>query len=333
MRRSILTAMTAGLLALLLVPTASAAPISAGAGGSSATISTEVYGSDGLPIPGATLDLDMLRKSGYVDAAVYSVDQYGTADFSAKAGSYEMLVDAPSADPKSVYFTAVRSATYSFEVTLASYGTISGTVKDNSTGLPVAGATVDLFRENPDGSFPPTPSASVAALDGTYSSGELLAGSYKVEAIAPDYNRWFHDSSGLGAPTIVSITTGSALTGIDVRLVAAVQSGIITGRVVSGAGQTPLSSAYIMLYRQNDDGTWPATSPDWGDPNRTVHTDASGYYTSGEIPLGNYKVRFFALMKGSQWWQYVATVDLATIVTLDAPGETLSGINGWYGMP
>ena len=94
-----------------------------------------------------------------------------------------------------------------------------------------------------------------------------------------------------------------------------------------------MRSAYVWFYKQNSDGTWPPTSPGWGTPTKTVFTDAAGNYNSGELPLGNYKVRFFTSMTGSQWWQYVPTVDLATIISLTTPGETLTGIDGWFNKP
>jgi hypothetical protein len=110
-------------------------------------------------------------------------------------------------------------------------------------------------------------------------------------------------------------------------------TGSISGVVVYGALRTPIPGAYVFLYRQNDDGTWPATSPGWGEATAIVKTGADGSYTSGPIALGSWKVRFFDIHRGSQWWQYVYTVDLATIVTLSSNGQALTGIEGWYSMP
>ncbi len=65
----------------------------------------------------------------------------------------------------------------------------------------------------------------------------------------------------------------------------------------------------------------------------TLNSAADGSYASGPLPLGNYRVRFFGIHTGSQWWQYVPTVDLATPVSLTYDGQALTGIEGWYGKP
>lgn len=300
---------------------------------SDATISFQVSGSDGLPIGGATIEVSVLRGQTYRFVTNLTTDPAGTVDYTTRAGSYQFVISAPHSDPETIYLIAERRESYALDITLQSYGSIEGTVFDTSTGLPIPGATVDFYLRDPDGGWPSEPSESITAADGTYAMGTLPTGSYRVYATAPGYSAGFFDSFGLGTPTTVVVNRGSERTGIDIFLTSSAQSGWITGRVVTGANATPMGSAYVFIYRQNDDGTWPATSPGWGDPTRTVFTDATGNYTSGELPLGNYKVRFFTVHTGSQWWEYVTSVDLATVVTLEAPGQTLTGIDGWFNKP
>lgn len=106
--------------------------------------------------------------------------------------------------------------------------------------------------------------------------------------------------------------------------------GFIEGVVVSGPTRIPMVGAYVYLYKQNADGTWPPASPYIGSPSYTFNTDSSGAWTSGELPYGSYKVRFFTLHTGSQWWAYTATPETATVLTLSTPGQRLSGIEGWF---
>jgi hypothetical protein len=110
-------------------------------------------------------------------------------------------------------------------------------------------------------------------------------------------------------------------------------TGSISGTVVSGASRAPMSGVYIWLYKQKADGSWPATSPGWGTPDVSLFSAADGTWTSGPVPLGNYRVRFFTIHTGSQWWQYVATFDLATTLTLSYDGQAITGIDGWFYMP
>jgi hypothetical protein len=110
-------------------------------------------------------------------------------------------------------------------------------------------------------------------------------------------------------------------------------SASITGIVVSGVGRAPIAGANVFLYKKNADGTWPPASPGLGSPTRSLTTAADGTYASGPLPLGDYRVRFFSLHTGSQWWQYATSFDLATTISLTHDGQALGGIEGWFGKP
>lgn len=298
-------------------------------------LSGTVYGSDGARIPAATVNVYTANKNGvYTQMSSLLTDANGWWTYTGKAGDYRIDFAASSSDPQSRNLTIADGATYTLDVTLQSYGSLVGTVSDGSTGAPLAGAVVELYRRNPDMSWPPDPEATVlTAADGTYDSGQILAGRYAVKASATGYVSSYYGGATLPTAIPVLVATGTTVTGINVALTAADANGTIDGQVVSGADQTPLRGVFVFIYKQNADGTWPPTSPGWGSPYRTVFTDSLGDYTSGPLPLGNYMVRFFTTHTGSQWWEYVATVDLATVVSLTYAGETLSGIDGWFGAP
>lgn len=299
----------------------------------SASVTIHVLGSDGQPIPGAIVGVNVLKAGTYRPLETLTANAAGVASTLLKAGSYRFDIDAESADPETVYLSAARGGVYDFPVTLDSYGSISGVISDTLTGLPTPGAVVAVTRQNADGSWPTAPTATVVAVDGAYTTGQIAAGTYRITADASGYASGFYDSIGLGQPSEVVLATGAALTGIDISLTPVAQSGRITGSVVSGAARTPYYQAIVFFYRQNDDGSWPATSPGWGSPTRTVETNGLGAYDSGELLLGSYRVRFFTVHTGSQWWQYVTTVDAATPVSIVTPGQTLTGIDGWYNKP
>lgn len=109
--------------------------------------------------------------------------------------------------------------------------------------------------------------------------------------------------------------------------------GSVSGTVFDHSTGLSIAGATVDFYLQDENGSWPPTTPGWGEPTRTVYTNAPGTYTSEELPLVNYKVRFFTVHFGSQWWQYAPTVDLAQMETLDTPGQTLSDIDGWFNQP
>lgn len=300
-----------------------------------ATVSGTVYGSDNAPIPGASVTVSLADRQG-----VYSVvdnlvtNASGVWTYGGKAGDYRFDFAAASSDPDTRYLTMVNKGMYTLDVTLQSYGTIAGSITDASTALALGGATVEFYKRNLDGSWPTVASASLVTPDGSYTSAPLPTGSYKVKAFAAGYASSYYGKSDLTEWVVVVVDRGTAANGINVALApAAAGVATITGRVVNGLAATPMSGAYVWFYKQNADGTWPATSPGWGAPTKGVLTDTAGHYDSGDLPLGNYRVRFFTMHTGSQWWQYVPTVDLATVVPLTVSGESVTGIDGWFNKP
>lgn len=297
-----------------------------------AAVSADVVGSDGLPIDGASVDVSVLKGGTYRPLAELATGDSGELDMTVKPASYRLDVSAPSADPETVYLTAERAGVYELEIQLESYGNISGTILDNLSGDPVPGALVGFYLQGEDGTWPESPTFSIVATDGTYATGAIAAGSYHVSAGADGYASGFYDGWGLGTPTVV-VNRGAEVTGIDIPITPLAQSGTISGRVVNGASATPMNGVFVFMYKRNADGTWPATTPSWGAPTRTVYTTTDGTYSSGDLPFGEYRVRFFTIHTGSQWWEYVTTVDAATVLTLSTPGETIADVDGWFNKP
>lgn len=297
------------------------------------TISTDVTGPDGEPIVGASVDMDLLKGQTYADITEFVVDAGGTVDFVGKAGTYQVGVTAPNADPVSEVVTLTKGQTLGLDFELQTYGAISGTIADLSTSAPIPAAIVEFYLRNGDGSWPTVPTASVVATDGAYVSGPLVTGEYKVTAHATGYTVGFFDDFGLGEPTPVTVVYDVTKTGVDITLAPLNPAGIIEGHVTGGTPAQPIGSAFVWIYKQNADGSWPPTSPGWGSPTRTVYTDNTGYYASGELPYGNYKVRFFTIHTGSRWYDGVLTFDAATVLTIDTPGQVLSGIDCWFPTP
>lgn len=322
----VFVALAASVIFLAMAVPALAAP--------QATVSGTVYGSDTIAIPGAPVTVSLADKNGvYAVVANLTTNSGGWWTYGGKVGNYKFDFAAPSSDPATKYLTMENKGVYTLDVTLQSYGTIAGAVTDQSTALPLPGATVEIYKRNSDGTWPATPLVTVVTPDGAHASGLLQTGVYRVKASATGYIAKYYGDTGLG-PRDITVNRGSALTGMDVALTPAVVTATITGRVVRGATETPIANTYVWFYKQNADGTWPAYTPGWGTPTKTVFTDAAGNYNSGDLPVGNYKVRFWGgSMTGSQYWQYVTTWDLATVIPLWTEGEVLTGIDGWFSKP
>ena len=177
------------------------------------------------------------------------------------------MFTAPGADSATVYAVYDANGTYTLTTALQCYGNIAGIVSDSATGLPIGGATVEFFAALPGGGWASTPVATLIAPDGAYTSPQLPTGAYAVRATAAGYTAAYFGGS---APTAVAVSRAVTTAG-DRRpagSAAGRQFGSISGRVVSGATETPMGGAYVYLYKQNADGTWPADEPWLGQPDQ-----------------------------------------------------------------
>lgn len=154
-------------------------------------------------------------------------------------------------------------------------GSISGTITDSVTGLPIAGAKVTAGgcgRQATTGD------------DGTYTIANLAPGSYTVRAMK------CHAYYAKSYPTPVRVEQGQAVTGIDIALKpmgGGGGSGSISGTVIDAVTSEPIVGAKVTAGgcgRQavtGDDGTY--TIAGLADGSYTVKAMKSGY-TSATYP-------------------------------------------------
>ncbi len=215
-------------------------------------------------------------------------------------------------------------------VSAAEGGTIQGTVRDQSTLLPLAGFDVDILddRLRPVGT-----SNDITAIDGTYSIAGLNDGLYFVRIDATPAQGYV-DEYYPGTPfpsSAVTISVGSAsvVTGIDFDL--------SLGTTISGTVVDPVSGAPLAGYDMDlvaTDGTLLASID--------ATTAADGTYSLGAVGAGSYFVRFdadplLAQFYVDQYWASVPDLASATPIVVGATpvvdvnlapprGGTISGI-------
>jgi hypothetical protein len=296
-------------------------------------VSGTLFGSDGAPIAGGQVVVSHLVKRVWQPMATLATGADGTWTFTSKADDYRFAFSATSADPGTAQLVMERGRTYTLDMTLAAYGTIGGTIAEAGTDVPLGGATVDVFRRNADGTWPDTPYAtSTTAADGSYATGSLPCGSYAVRASASGHVTAFVGGATIDTATPVVVLRGQVGGGGLALAPEPVQVSAISGVVVSGALRTPVSNCSVFIFKQNADGTWPASFTP-GNEYDWVFSAVDGTYTSGPLPIGNYRVRFFTVHGLSQWWQYAAAFADATTLSITSSGQSYTGIEGWYSKP
>ncbi len=187
-------------------------------------------------------------------------------------------------------------------------GSISGTVTDSLTGLPIAGVGVSAYSLSLDYYI----GSTWTDASGEYTLDGLGGGDYKVrfQVTAGYVTEWWNDQPTFGTADPVAVILGADTPGIDAALAA---GGRISGTVTDQATGAPLQYAWVSVYNSDYDYVGGAS------------TDALGHYALGPLPGGDYRVYFYTdAPYYSEWWNDKAGFDSADIVTVvggsDTPG-------------
>ena len=203
-------------------------------------------------------------------------------------------------------------------------GTIEGTVLAGAppAGNGAAGACVEAIATNGSGF-----NLTNAALDGAFRIRNLPAAKYLVfvgdpacSLSEPDLApQWYLDAPTSTGATLVSVSSGVATTlnppppGITLA-----QDGSITG-TVTGSGHGALGGVCVAA----------AAATVGSAPVYSVTSNASGGYSIGDLPAGQYRVEFSsgcgAVGYRAQWWKNKPSAQTATLVTVTA-GTATTGI-------
>jgi hypothetical protein len=177
-----------------------------------------------------------------------------------------------------------------------------GTVTEATTGAPVSGACV-IVRQNPNlWEWART----CTGADGGYRIDGLLAGTVKVEIVAPGFAaQWAPDEPNLRNAQNVAISA-TVPTELDLGLHA--QFGTVRGSLTDPEGR-PARLATVFLK---------STTTAW-DANITTGVD--GLFSLDGVPAGNYTVRLSHPELGTQWFDGKTAEAGADVVTVPAGGE------------
>jgi hypothetical protein len=211
-----------------------------------------------------------------LDAGTYTVE------FSAGCGSagnyvtqyYKNQSNYGAADPVSV---TSGNVTKDINDALAVGANMSGTVTAAATGAPLAGICV---RAN--SSSGSSGGEATTASDGTYTVGDLAAGSYTIQfstgcGNTGNYLTQYYDNElSDETPNLVTVAAGGTVTGIDDALQT---GGTVTGKVTAAATGKALSG--ICVYAEALGGL-----------NGAATTARDGAYSITGLTPGSYSVVF-----------------------------------------
>jgi hypothetical protein len=163
-------------------------------------------------------------------------------------------------------------------------GSITGTVTDAGTAAPLNGVSVQVFTST--GAFVVGTNTNAS---GVYRTGGLPAGSYFARTFASAalnyqdkaYNNIPCLSCSITTATPIAVTVGATTSGINFALL---PGGGITGTVTDAGTAAPLAGVTVDIYTST------------GSFAKGTSTNASGVYSVGGLPAGNYFARTFSAL-------------------------------------
>ena len=267
--------------------------------------------------------------SGFTDASgIYSVAGLPSGDYTVGffdcgfpttyVGEwYDNQPDFASAD-----LVAVTQGvkTEGIDAALALGGSINGTVTDEETATPLADICVlvqdTAFEDEPFIFF----DYHLTDASGNYSVGGLRTGDYTVGFFdcgsSNHVGEWYDDQPDFSSADLVAVTQGEKTGGIDAALAVA---GSINGTVTEEGTGDPLAGICVFVLETSD---------------RFIgfgFTDASGNYSAGGLPTGDYAVEFsdceeFPATYVTEWYDDQPDLDSADLVAV-TQGVKTEGID------
>lgn len=286
-------------------------------------ISGKVTGPNKKPLAGVTVYAESPELGFYASANTEAKGKYTIAEVGG-GGTYKVefydpqyevqwYKDQPSeASATPIVIKAGRSAG-AINARLASYGSISGTVK-SAAGTPVDYARVSVTNLEGD-----TLASAETNMAGAYTVSGLQAGSYKVQFTPENFgegeyleSQWYKDEPSAQQATVV--TLGASENAANINAVLA-PTASVSGVVKSSEGQ-PLSGVEVLVEGLE------------GGAEYYAYSGEGGAYTVQGIPAGAYRVEFLGdgLSYANQFYDGKTREDEATSITLSS-GQKRAGID------
>jgi len=245
--------------------------------------------SAGTGLPLAAVEMTAFKATTLETAGVAFTSSSGSYSFTGglPAGPYYIRGGSGFTDVIPQYYDGVSSIagatavdvaagqeTEGIDFALSRRGSISGTVTDRGSGVPVAGALVSIYY--PAGTLM---RSTMTGSNGEYRFTNLLEQHWFIGAAHPDGRfvpRYYQDAATIDGATPVHVADDTETAGIDLALKR--HGGSIRGTVRSSAGALPIAGVTVEAVAL--DGTFRRTAASAGD----------GAYLLDDLPSATWRV-------------------------------------------
>ncbi len=279
---------------------------------------------DGTPIAGAQVlvfgspDVSLTKKRVLRETRTNEAGEYvlqirpGSYILRASARGFnsEFFDGQTNRSTADVVVVAADSHSTGIDFSLSSRSTIAGTVTAQATGLPLAGAIVEAFKESANLDAASTKAGFRARTDslGQYLIEDVPAGKFIVVSRAPGYLHEFYNEQTLKIDAdILQVIADTTIDGIDFTLE---HGGSISGMVATEEDSTPVAKALVRVFDSNSDR------------HIVTYTNRDGEYKIGGLPTGSYQVQVMARDFFPEFYDNARKRADATLVDVTVPDET-----------
>jgi hypothetical protein len=236
------------------------------------------------------------------------------------SGSYLVMAEAPDflptfhgggQDPQTAVPVAVTApnATTGIDIVLERGGAISGAVRDEATGAPLAGIGVEIYLPIDGGPGPRPYLAATTDPNGAYRITGIPRGEYRV--LASDWNQgyeleFYREAASPEAATPIAVVPPAEVTGIDFTLTRTRPDGGAIGGMVAGEDGQPIPGAVVTAISLA------------GHAGIGV-ADSAGVYWIASLPADDYVVLAAGAGRVGLFYQQALSWEDATPVRVDGP--------------
>lgn len=272
-------------------------------------ISGQVVNNKGVGIPNIAVTVFDASQNAVANLATDGSGYYQTVNL--PEGNYRVRFDGTASGYPLTWYSGQPDFAHATPVTVAINGVsginatlvsplkISGKLT-NSSGSGVSAWVYIYDSQNIN------VTSCKSDVTGTFVTGELPVGSYRIKIAASGYPEQWYGGVDFASATAVnlSLLSGPVVTNIALKE----DGGRIYGRVTDSSG-TGIDTVFVYLYNAAD-----------GSYLGYTNTDTAGNYFSAKLSDGSYKVRFTAPFTGhlEKWYDNKGDITTATAIAVTA---------------
>lgn len=249
----------------------------------------------------------------------YTMEGLSSGTYRVRFYSYnyapEYYDNAASASTATDIMVGAAATVSGINASLGEWGRITGKVTGPDGLTPLEDVVVTAYVWDPDDEYWYSTRSAYTGGDGTYSMGNLNAGTYRLgfrDESGVFASEYYNNAAAVAAATDIVVGISTIVSGIDASLI---ETSSIAGKVTGPDGVTPLEGVGVSAYLPDGDDGWNDVA--------YAYTESDGSYTMGGLSPGTYRVGFYSSSHVGEYFNNTASISSATDVVVGAAAKVV----------